>query len=221
MRTLLPAVILILFSQMVLAAGTELPSKYFSKQKTYSEGLYVLNDFLEFSVFDMSKLGLFVNAEKVDLSSVAAPQDAVPAAETLPVTQRTASESEKEIKAILSEIPKFFYKNLKNQIYRNKVPVTLYAKDSPPFANPLKLYVKLKKISLGQTYVDKKGRTLQPVAVKIYGQLKEKKTDKLLTRFYDTETIEFAVGAGEASAAMNVVSDKMMQDLALYMKSMY
>jgi hypothetical protein len=97
----------------------------------------------------------------------------------------------------------------------------LYAKDAPSFASPIKLYVKLKKISLGQTYVDKKGRKIQPIAIKIYGQLKEKKTDKLLTRFYDSEAIEFAVGAGEAGAAMDAVSNKMMQDLALFMKTMY
>jgi hypothetical protein len=167
----------------------------------------------------MSKLGLFVNAKKVDLT----PDLAAAAAGTTPlqVTTKAAATPEKEIKEILPEIPKFFYKNLKNQIYHNKVPVTLYAKDAPSFASPIKLYVKLKKISLGQTYVDKKGRKIQPIAIKIYGQLKEKKTDKLLTRFYDSEAIEFAVGAGEAGAAMDAVSNKMMQDLALFMKTMY
>lgn len=213
------AVTLLFFSNATKAAGTDIVSKFFSKQKSYSEDLYVSNDFLEFSVFDMSKLGLFVNAKKVDLT----PDLAAAAAGTTPlqVTTKAAATPEKEIKEILSEIPKFFYKNLKNQIYHNKVPVTLYAKDAPSFASPIKLYVKLKKISLGQTYVDKKGRKIQPIAIKIYGQLKEKKTDKLLTRFYDSEAIEFAVGAGEAGAAMDAVSNKMMQDLALFMKTMY
>lgn len=210
---------LLSFSSVTKASGVDVASKLFSKQKTYSENLYVLNDFLEFSVFDMSKLGLFVNAEKVDLTPelATATASATPSQETA----RTASTPEKEIKEILTEIPRLFYKNLKTQVYLNKVPVTLYAKDAPAFANPIKLYVKLKKISLGQGYVDKKGRTLQPVAIKIYGQLKEKKTDKLLTRFYDSEAIEFVVGAGEASAAMDALSNKMMQDLALFMKTMY
>lgn len=196
------------------ASAQETAPRFFTEQKEYSDAPYVLNDYLEFSVFDMSKLNLFINSQKIDLRPTEPPPGGV-------AVPQTESQAEREIKAILPEIPKFFYKELKARIFKHKVPVTLFATDSPSYARPVKLYVKLKKISLAPGYTDKKGIALQPVGIKIYGQLKEKAGDKVLVRFYDAQTAEFPLGQDQAGAAFNAMAAQMMDNLARYLKTKY
>lgn len=200
------------------------PSRFFAEQKEYTDALYALNDYVEFSVFDMSKLNLFINSKKIELRPQTEPDDGVKQ-ETLAQAQtsepRTESQAEREIKAIFPDIPKYFYKQLKTGLWKHKVPVTLYATDSPVYARPIRLYVKLKKISLAPSYTGKKGESIQPVGIKIYGQLKEKNGEKLLTRFYDVQTAEFPLGQNAAGEAFDAMAAKMMDNLAAYMKTKY
>lgn len=203
-------------------AGTPEPAaQFFTEQKIYTDAHYVLNDYLEFSVFDMSRMNLLVNSKPVDLRPAQTPEtvarDAAAVASVPPIESR----SEREIKSVLADIPKYFYKSLKKQILNSRVPVTLYAADSPAFAKPIQLYVKLKKISLAASETDKKGASIQPIGIKIYGQLKEKTSDKILLRFYDTGTTAFVLGENQAGAAIAAVADDMMGHLADFLKTRY
>jgi hypothetical protein len=210
-----------------VSAETESPaSRFFAEQKEYTETLYALNDYVEFSVFDMSKLNLFINSKKVELRPLAEPTAELNAGERqetpAPAPEpRTESQAEREIKAIFPDIPKFFYKQLKAGLWKNKVPVTLYATNSPAYAKPIQLYVKLKKISLAPSYTGKKGESVQPVGIKIYGQLKDKNDGKILMRFYDVQTAEFSLGQNGAGPAFDAMAAKMMDNLAAYMKTKY
>jgi hypothetical protein len=209
-------------SASAMAAGVDIESKFFTKQKVYSEDTYAMSDYLEFSVFDMSKLNLFINSKKIELKPQT-PEKPITDTRTGAVEEPLVpmSTAEKEIRAILPEIPKSFYKNLKKQLLLSKVPVTLYASHAPAYARPIKLYIKLKKVSLGASHAGRKGEILQPVSIKIYGQLKDKLADKLLTRFYDEESTEYVVESNQAVQAFEALSDKMMTDLVQFLKTKY
>lgn len=207
-------------SPLARAGAPEPAAQFFTEQKIYTDAPYVLNDYLEFSVFDMSRMNLLVNSKPVDLHPAQTPESVVQDAAVAPAPP-IESRSEREIKAVLVDIPKYFYKSLKKQILNSRVPVTLYAADSPAFAKPVKLYIKLKKISLAASETDKKGASIQPIGIKIYGQLKEKASDKILLRFYDTGTTAFVLGENQAGAAIAAVADDMMGHLADFLKTRY
>lgn len=226
---------------MATDTSTDLGSRFFTKQVVYSDENYVLNDYLEFSVFDMSKMDFYdgevkVNLKPVQPTSLNQPQtkkpsqtdsryvniDTVPPAVLEPSPTPTAPTGrEDEVRTLLPEIPKYFYKNLKSAIVSNKVPITLDASNSPSYAKPLKLYIKLKKISLENPKSSKKGVTVQPVTLLIYGQIKDKASEKILTRFYDQETAEFNVGEQNVATAIGAISQKMMLDLAGFLRTKY
>lgn len=206
------------------------PSRFFDKEKSYSEEMYVFNDFLEFSVFDMSKLGLFINSKPVDLadSPAAAASSAMTTAGVGDNAEKGSAAhlegnggngAEREIRALLGDIPRYFYTRLRQQLEKNRVPVTLQATNTPPYGKPLALYIKLKKINLLPATTDKKGGNAQPVSLKIYGQIKDKTSDKILLRFYNTAETEFA--AGRAADALGAVADELMGDLAKFLATRY
>lgn len=198
--------------------GRIVDSKFFDKQMLFNEDMYVLHDVLEFSVFDLSEV------EIVDESGSTQVQLSTVDADGKTKDQKVASFSGKtEIENALSEIPKFYYKSLKAEILRKTVPVTLYPKDAPLYAKPLKLAIKLKKIHLKPVRVNDDGNYVQPLQMRIYGQIKDKKTDQVLTRFYDSDSAEFVLGADAdvLRQALNDLSHNMMQDFALFLKSQY
>jgi len=195
--------------------GKIVPSKLFDKQMVFVDGLYVQNDVLEFSVFDISEVEIVDDSgsAKIQYTSVDGSEK----------TQVANLSGEDEIRRVLPEIPKFYYTSLKKEILRREVPVTLYAKDPPDYAKPIKLAVKLKKIHLKPLKVSDDGNYIQPVEMKIYGQIKDKKSDQILTRFYDSDSAEFVLGSGsdELQKILGELSHGMMTDFVLYLKSRY
>lgn len=187
--------------------GKIVTSKFFDKQMLFNEDLYVLHDVLEFSVFDLSEV------EIVDESGSA----------QVKLSTTTNFSGKTEIENALTDIPKYYYKSLKSEILRKMVPVTLYPKDAPAYAKPLKLAIKLKKIHLKPVRVNDDGNYVQPIQMRIYGQIKDKKTDEVLTRFYDSDSAEFVLGS-DPDVLRQLLSDlshNMMQDFAMFLKSQY
>lgn len=195
--------------------GTEVETKLFSQQKNYHDKLYVLNDYLEFTVFDMSNLKIesFLDKKEKNLKKEMVTEEIN--------QENTINQAKTEIKEHLKDFPKAFYQNLKKQIYAQKVPLTLCAKQAPDHARPLQLYIKVKSVKVGKSYKDKKGAVLQPFAVKIYGQIKDKEKDTVLTRFYDVASAEYMVGANQITKAIGDVSNEFMKDLSLFLKTKY
>lgn len=170
--------------------------KYFDALKPYADKDLVLNDYLEFSVFDLSEIKF------------------------LDETIHKTSSGQTEIKEILPEVPKYFYRALKREILRQKVPVTLFPTDSPAHAKPIQLYVKIKLIHLKAT-VTEKDVLFQPVLLRIYGELKDKKTGLTLTKFYDSAQSKFVLGAKKADVVFQNMSQELMMDLAGFLRTKY
>lgn len=252
------------------AEGTA--SRFFESELVLSEKNYVLNDFVEFSLFDMSEM-TFVDSSGSVITSPASPET-VPAPSTKTTTtiskNKTAKAKTKtgsapdgtttplsllpsppppmspaldpagavvesatgleitsgsiaapELKDTFKSLPRLFYKSLKKEILRQRVPVTLYPTDSPAFAKPLKLYIKVKSVQLRPSRPGRRGETMQPVTVRIYGQIKDKASDTVLFKFYDTQSDEFTLGAGQAPLSMGRVALTMMENLAAFLKTKY
>ena len=193
-------------------------SKFFDKQMMFNDDLYVLHDVLEFSVFDISEVEIKNESGATEVKVSSLDTAGQPKEELV-----AAFNGKAEIENALPEIPKYFYKSLKSEILRKTVPVTLYPKDAPGYSKPLKLAIKLKKIELLPVHLNSDGNYVQPVQMRIYGQIKDKKSDEVLTRFYDSDSTEFVLGSDPAilSQALNKMSEHMMQDFAMFLKSQY
>lgn len=207
----------LVLSFSVQASEKVVESKYFDKQKIYTDKLYVLNDILVFSIFDISEVEIQdeSGSAEIKLTSVES--------EGKPVAQVASLSGKKEIERVLPEIPKFYYKSLRQKILEYDVPMTLYSKNPPAYARPIKLSIKLKKIHLLPVKVNEDGNYVQPVEMKIYGQLKDEKKDEILTRFYDSAHSEFLLGLGpdSLSKSLNDVSTEMMKDLSLFLRTKF
>lgn len=192
-----------------LGEGAVVQSGFFDKQKIYTDERYVLKDFLEFSVFDLAEM------EVIDQSGTKK------YAPTEPPTQEPGLSAETEIRKILPEAPALFFKALKVAISSNQVPVTVYATEEPTFANPLKLYIKIKKIHLYPVEIDKKGGYNLPMEIRIYGQIKDKRSGKVLTRYYDSSRTSFVLKRNQATQAFEMAADDLMRGLAQFLKTRY
>lgn len=225
MKNILGMILLALFCHVPFIAsatqGKVVESKYFDKQMVYVDRLYVLNDILEFSIFDISKVEIVdesgsaeikITGIEVGESETAAPQ-----------TQVASLSGKVEVQNALPEIPKYFYKNLKQQILDLDVPLTLIPKNPPEYARPIKLSVKLKKVYLAPVKIDNDGNYVQPLSMKIYAQLKEQKSGTVLTRYYDSASSEFLLGVGPEAlqTALNKISHRLTRDLSLFLRSKY
>ena len=159
----------------------------------------MLKDYLEFSVFDMSQMKLIDDNENTPI----------------------ALNPKAEITSFLKEMPKSFFRSLQSQIVRQKVPLTVYASQAPEHANPLKLYIKIKRIHLLPAKQDRDSQWVQPIFLRIYGQIKDKKSGKILARYYDSQTSEFLLGKNQAQPMFESLADGLMRDLALFLKTRY
>lgn len=225
MKTTVIYFFIFFLSLQVFAAepSIESNSRYFTKEKIYNTNHFALNDYLEFSVFDMSKLVVTLSGRQIDLKTL------LPAPATNTKTQKQIEPPTLPLNPLaeglaqaLPEVPKSFYKSLKNNLIKNRVPVALYATTAPNYAMPIKLYVKLISIDSPVATTNKKGVVEQEVTFKIYGQLKDKKTDAILMRFYDHVAIDFMqAGKNNWHTTIDAAAVKLMDDLAQFMKSKY
>lgn len=176
--------------------GRIITSKIFDKQMVFSDENYVLHDVLEFSVFDISEVS---------------------------INDDTDIKNKELIESQLGEVPRYFYKALKKEIHLQQVPVTLYPKDSPSYTKPIKFAVKLKKIQIKTQSINETGERVAVLQMQIYGQIKDKKTEMVLTRFYDSDSVELVLGQSSdaMNQALNDVSSKLMRDVSLFLKSQY
>lgn len=208
-----------------LGEGALVQSSFFDKQKIYTDELYVLKDFLEFSVFDLAEMEVFDQSgtkKYVDPQTepVATGQKPV-LTEPGPQTLESGLSAEAEIRKILPESPKFFFKALKSALSRQAVPVTVYATEAPDYANPIKLYVKIKKIHLHPVEIDREGNYNQPLEIRIYGQIKDKRSGKILTRYYDSARGTFTLKKNQAAQAFELAANDLMAALASFLKTRY
>lgn len=189
--------------------------KYFDAVKPYTDKDFVLNDYLEFSVFDLSEIKFLDEAGETNL------QDIYPVNSEGNQTEiHKKLSGQTEIKEILPEVPKYFYRALKQEILSQKVPVTLFPTNSPADAKPVQLYIKIKLIHIKPTVTEKE-TLFQPVLLRIYGELKDKKTGKTLTKFYDSAQSKFTLGTDGAKASFRNMSHELMADLAGFLRTKY
>lgn len=191
-------------------------SKFFDALRVYSKHDFVLNDVVEFAVFDMSEVSLINDATEIL-------NDATASATVTASADATSSQilnGLAETKAEFTRLPKVFYRNLKDAILTQNVPVTLFSGKVPAYAKALELTVKIKRINIKSTIKENSHYT-QPIAVRIFGQITDKKTGEVLIKYYDTAEASFLLGQSKAIEAFDVVAQALMQDLALYLKTKY
>lgn len=195
---------------------------FFDKHKTYTDELYVLKDYLEFTVFDLSQMQV---VDKSGTAKYVPEEQKEKAVEDLtgdlPQLGQVQTSAEAEIRQAVDAVPKLFFAALKHQIQDKKVPVTLYATGAPDYANPIKLYIKIKEIHLLPVEISKTGEYFQPLIVRVYGQIKDKRSGKILIRYYDTAQTRFALKKKQANAAFELVAEDLMGGLAEFLKTRY
>jgi len=185
--------IILSFAIATSALAQTQDSKYFDTIKIYLDRDYILNDTLEFTVFDMSEIKV-INESKRGFQ---------------------------QAKSSLEGLPKKFYSNLKKQINKQRVPITLYSSYSPDYAKPLQLSIKIKRIHIKPTKASSADKPQYQIAMRVYGQLKDKNSNEILFKFYDSQTSIYNSGKRQADNALNTISNKMMKNLALYMRTKY
>lgn len=204
----------------------------FDAFKTYVERDYVLNDTIEFALFDMSELKFINDSSDINLKTnfddeLSNPTSPSKDSDTTNQTNDATITDPRKISALnvtkaeLQDLPSMFYRSLKTAIIENKVPVTLYSAESPSYSKPLRLFVKLKHIHLKSHQQQKDGSSLQPVSLRIYGQIKDKTEDATIMKFYDSFESSFVLDSANAKAAFEQISAGLMNDLALYLKTKY
>ncbi|MCP5464075.1 MAG: hypothetical protein H7A33_03525 [Deltaproteobacteria bacterium] len=184
--------------------------RYFDAAKLINDIDLTLNDSVEFAVFDLSEVKIIDDSSKSLIQTEDQNKD----------TDSNKLSSVSEIKKDLGKLPQFFYKALKEQILAQDVPVTLYPSKGPGFTKPLKFFVKIKRIHL-KTPKIKGSKVIQPFSMRIYGQLKEAKSGKMIIKFYDSGESDFILGNNQASQALDALSQNLMKDLARYLKTVY
>ncbi len=191
----------IVFAPMPALAAKDkiVKNKYFDALKKYPKQNYVLKDTLEFSVFDMSDTSIVNDSPKI--------------------TEKLNAKD--EVNAKMNDLAKHFYLGLKNEIQRQRVPVTLYPSASPSYASPLKLFIKVKRIHLKPHIKTEAGLYEQPIELRIFGQIKNKKTDAVLVKFYDSSSQRFTLGKNQADKALKKIAFNLMKDLAGFLRTKY
>jgi hypothetical protein len=206
LKSVLIFLVILLSSFATFANEDVFKSPYFDAAKVYQSKDLVLNDTLEFIEFDISDVQ-FVNASKDILQA--------------------GSNSKKKISALdestgnLGKLPKIFYQSLKKQIHLQEAPLTLYSNNSPGYANPLQLKIKIKSIHLDAHSQDELGQYQQPIRIRIFGELIDKKSKTTLVKFYDSAKTNFVLGNNNAAKTYENLSQTMMEHLALYLRAQY
>ena len=236
MKELLLILALLLCAVPVEAAEGGAPGvSFFDKQKNYTDELYVLKDYLEFAVFDMSQMEVIdrsgtkkyvppvvvedkKTAPKGPKGVLALPTETL--SEVAPEDSRTIS-AETEVRNNLAEVPKFFFQSLRRLMLSQNVPITVCSKDAPDYANPIKLYIKIKKITLYPVEINKKGDYNQSILLLIYGQLKDKRTGKILTRYYDSARTSFVLTKNQVAPAFASLAEDLMGGLVQFLSTRY
>ena len=231
-KLILTAFIGILF--VFSAARAEEPrlvkNKFFEVMKVYSDHDFVLNDAIEFALFDLSQ-AQFIDDTSSATSST--PQDATTDLDSKDIIQGSTntvsadttvnakdSAAMTEIHSLLENMPKIFFRKLKKQINTQQVPVTLYSPKSPTYSKPLQFYVKIKRIHLKPTEPGKQG-LMQPISLRIYGELHDKKSGDTLFKFYDSTETSYNLQNKQAELAINSMADSLMSDFASFLKTKY
>lgn len=192
----------LLWTQMSLAATqSEYNTEFFEAAKIYTQKDYALNDALEFSIFDMSEIKILNDAKEIKTDKVVS--------------------GLAEVNSILEKLPRIFYRKLKKEILTNKVPVKLYAAEAPSYSKALELQIKIKTIYLKETLTHVSGSHLQPITMRIFGQITDKATNEVLIKFYDFDSAEFLLGKEEAKKTFDKMAGKMMKNLALFLRAQY
>ncbi|MBF0104333.1 MAG: hypothetical protein HQM16_03290, partial [Deltaproteobacteria bacterium] len=201
MHRLLFFTLSVLFISLALHGGVyakKKPVEFFEAQKIILERDYVLNDSIEFALFDLSELKLLNGSKEIDLTpdeetegqdkeknktkekaqskegakAKTAAKDKIKAENSVPQPPPEPLTALDDTLAELANLPAYFYKALDKQILGQGVPVTLYAANSPSYSKPLQLFVKVKRIHLGPSYPSADGISrVQPIDMRIYGQL--------------------------------------------------
>lgn len=212
-------IILLLLTAIFVISPTQAKKKpaFFDAQKTLSDRDFVLNDSLEFALFDMSEIKLVNDSRKIKVVNT---------------KKNTKSKDSKDVKNIISalketqdkleKLPSYFYKSLDSQILKQMVPVTLFPDNSPSYTKPLQLYIKVKRIHLKPNFLSDDGLTyIQPFHMYIYGQIADKKSKEVLIKFYDSAKCSFKLKHNKVINCFKDTSNQLMQDLALYLRTKY
>lgn len=208
--------IILFFIFTTKIAHAQAPIDFFTLSKIYTDDLYVLFDYLEFSVFDMSRTEVSVENNNISLLKTS------PANMSVMPPLPADSPLIEEVKKSISLLPKSFYKTLKFYIGIEKIPVTLCSMNPPAFARPLKLYVKLKSVTIFEKRINAKGKSTRDVSLKIYGQIKDPTEDRVLVRFYDIQDEVWLESEGESlQQVMDRASGKLMADFGKFLKTKY
>lgn len=183
-------------------------NKHFDAIKLYADRDFVLNDTIEFSLFDMSELKFVNDSKSIN-------------AEVENQEKEQSISALEESKAVLEKLPSHFYRALKNSISTYRVPVTLHASESPAFAKPLQLYIKIKHIHLKPHQRQEDGTLKQPIELRVYGQIKDKKSGETLVKYYDSSSSKFLLASNQATKAYESMADNLMRNLAQYLRTKY
>ncbi|OVE82754.1 hypothetical protein BVY03_00180, partial [bacterium K02(2017)] len=176
------------------------PTSEFDAAQIKSDRDYVLNDTIEFALFDISELKLINQSKKIKLN-------------------KKVIDPVEIIKENIKTLPNFFYKELEQQLLAQTVPITLYPENSPSYAKPLKLFIKIKQIQLKPLKLSQDGvHYSQPIKMRIYGQISDKKSDDVLIKFYDSASAEFTIGKNNTKKAFKSLSNSFMADLSHYLR---
>lgn len=196
--------VLLCFSTVGHAASDQ--AGFFDAVKMGADREYVFNDVIEFSLFDMSEIKFINDSKEVVVTREG---------------QRKKIKALDEAQSVLLELPRQFYKSLKGHILAGEVPVTLYPANSPAYAKPLELFVKIKRIHLKPHHALDENSYVQPVSMRIFGQIKDKKSGEILIKFYDVHEASFQLGKNAATGAFDELANRLMHDLAAYLKTKY
>lgn len=232
--------VLVFFIFLSLPAfAEEISQNYFDKQKNYTDELYIFKDHIKFSVFDMSDMKLIDNSgtakksqpkdlksENVDSKDkiVILKEDGQnetlisPSGKIIPLASLNAAQ---EVQDQIKEIPKYFFKALRQELYRQQVPLIAYSSVAPDYANPIKLYIKVKEIDLHSVVQKSSGEFVQPITMRVYGQIKDNQSGKIFMRYYDSAQSQFILGQSGSGSALKKMAREMMQNLTLFLRTRY
>lgn len=225
--------LLILFSTSRVFAVEKIDNTYFRNQKILSETPYIYHDFIEFTVFDMSDLKLIYTkgSEKKSVPMTVVTEKVKKQLADKKVKEKLISDLSKigknylykpeDLQVQFKNAPKYFYKSLKQKIFDNKVPVTLVPKTSPSYANPIELYIKIKKVEIMPVVMSKNGNKEQTLKLSISGKLTEKVSFKSLTEFQDELLFTVKESKNNKEEFFPIVADHFMNRLTKFLRTKY
>lgn len=218
------------FAQETQDKGVITKSKFLEALKVYSKRDLVLNDTIEFALFDMSAISFIDDTsptetpttDTTETASDLDSKDNIPHEDSaaVPVDTQKDTGAIGEIKALLEKMPKQFFSNLKTQVVAQSVPISVHSPHSPSYSKPLQYYVKIKRIHLKPTRPGKEGN-IQPISMRIFGEVHDKKSGEVLYKYYDSAETSYVAGSHQAEAALDLLASQLMKDFSLFLKTMY